>query len=175
VTRTFNVDPSSGRYFLYASMIIPSNDAFFAELDSVSEEIFDANGKFLGPVEILIFGSDILDAGTEDNTELEAAFLNQSAPNTGDTTVGGVIAAHPGFNGSLGNPGGVPRILGGTNDLGVTFDPLAADFTQPNYLVARIVVVPEVPTSSLMSLALVGALAARRWMRPRRVIARTDG
>jgi len=129
---TLNVaDPSSARFFTWATMVIPSNDAFLATTDDPQgEAIFDAFGNFLGPVEILRTGDDVLDAGTEVNNELGAAFLNQTALDEG-TPEGGTVQPHFGFNGSEGNPGGTPvNILGGTTVSGATVDPTIADFTQ---------------------------------------------
>ena len=37
---SFEVDPSSGQYFSYASMVIPSNDAFIANGDPLAHQIF---------------------------------------------------------------------------------------------------------------------------------------
>jgi len=111
-------------------MVIPSNDAFLAVDDNaLVDPIFDEDGNFLGPIVIERFGSDVLDAGTEVNTETDAAFLNQAAPNTGEDEFG-AVGSHIGFNGSEANPNGAPRnILGGTNPPGFTFDETEADFT----------------------------------------------
>ena len=40
------VDPSN-RYFSYAAMFLPSNDAFVGNEDSLAWEIFDAEGNFI--------------------------------------------------------------------------------------------------------------------------------
>lgn len=129
------VDGASNGYFATASMLLPSNDAFVGTANAL--QLFDAGGAFLGAQVITFDGASVRDAGTEVNTETDAAFLNQTAPNTGDTE-GGVVTVHPGFNGSLGNPGGTQNILGGTNAFGNTIDPIAADFTQPGAEVAVI-------------------------------------
>ena len=60
-------DASINRYFSYASMIIPSNDLFFANGNPVAHQIFDAMGNFTGTTIIEIFGSDVLDNGSEFN------------------------------------------------------------------------------------------------------------
>ena len=130
-----DVDGASNGFFVYGSMILPSNDAFIG--NGAPIQLFDANGEFLGARVITDDGGDVLDAGTEVNTEEDAAFINQTAPNTGETE-NGVVTAHPGFNGSLGNPGGNQIILGGTNAFGELVDPIAADFTQPGAQIARI-------------------------------------
>ena len=135
-----DIDPLANSYFSYATMVIPSNDAFVANGDPMAHRLFDENGDFLGPISITVFGSEILDAGTEDNTEEDAAFLNQSAPNTGVTS-DGVVSAHPGFNGSVGNAAGMPQnILGGTAASGDVIDATEGDFSRPNYQLLRITI-----------------------------------
>ena len=136
----FNLDSQNQRYFSYISMVIPSNDAFIANGDQMAHRIFNEDGSFAGPVSIRVMGSDVLDAGTELNNETDAAFFDQTAPDTGTTTMDG-IAAHPGFNGSVGNPDGTPQnILGGTNGPGIFFDETAADFSIPGYELAEITI-----------------------------------
>lgn len=132
-----DVDGVSNGYLSLGAMILPSNDAFIGNDDAI--RLFDDAGEFLGTRVLEFDGTDIYDAGTEVNTEEDAAFLNQTAPNTG-VDENGTIGLHPGFNGSLGNPigEGDQNILGGTNAFGQTIDPEAADFTQPDYDVATI-------------------------------------
>jgi hypothetical protein len=126
----FDLDPASHRYFSYGSMILPSNDAFVANGDPMAHALFDAEGEFTGPVSFVVYGSEVLDAGTEDNTETDAAFLNQTAPDTGVTTSDGV-SLHPGFNGSVGNPAATPvNILGASVPPGTTIDAQLGDFTR---------------------------------------------
>ncbi|MGK7897269.1 MAG: spondin domain-containing protein [Xenococcus sp. (in: cyanobacteria)] len=99
VTATFTLESTdaTSRYFSYASMIIPSNDAFIANGDPLVREIFDAEGNFLG-AEFIIVGSQVLDGGTEENDELpeNTAFFGQAAPDTG-VDENGVVTLHPGF------------------------------------------------------------------------------
>lgn len=133
-----NVDGSSNAYVNYAAMILPSNDAFVG--NNAASQLFSASGEFLGEHTSTISGGQVYDAGTEVNTELDAAFINQMGPNTG-VDENGVVALHPGFNGSLGNPdstSGDQIILGGTNAFGEFIDPVAADFTQPGAQVVQI-------------------------------------
>jgi len=130
-TLTVN-NESSNRYFSYAGMLIPSNDAFVGNDDAQGIQLFDASGNFLGAKEFTVKGTDVKDAGTEVNTENDAAFINQTAPNTG-VDENGTVHQHEGFIGSEGNPGGTPIILGGTNAAGGTIDPYAADFTQADF------------------------------------------
>ena len=94
------LDPSN-RFFSFASMVIPSNDAFISSPgDQLAIELFNEQGEFQG-FNSVIRGRDVLDAGTEVNNEREAAFLNQTALNTGDVE-NGTVELHPGFLGSQG-------------------------------------------------------------------------
>ena len=126
VRQTFNVDASEGRYFNYASMVLPSNDTFIANGNPLVHEIFDEAGNFIG-ADILVSGAQALDAGTEVNDELPAntAFFGQQTPNTG-VDENGVVQLSSGFN---------PVGSGGILD-----DPrfANADFTAEGYQIARI-------------------------------------
>ena len=135
---TFDVDPSdaSSRYFSYASMIIPSNDAFVANGNPRAHPIFDGAGNFLG-ADFIVAGTQVRDAGTEVNDELPAntAFFGQAAPDTG-VVEGGTVQVHGGLN---------PVGSGGILD-----DPsfAAASFVRPGYQVFRIRVTAARPTTS---------------------------
>jgi len=150
------VDPTlpSSRFFSYASMVIPSNDAFIANGDPTAHPIFDEAGNFIG-ADFIELGSDILDGGTEVNDELpvNTAFFGQTVPNTG-VDENGVVTIHPGFN-----PVGSGGILDSPQFAN-------ADFKADGYQVARIRVelveddvqaVPE-PTAVFGFLAVGGAL-----------------
>lgn len=129
-SQVFDLDPVANRFFSYAAMILPSNDAFIANGDPQVVPLFDENGEFLGPVSFVVYGNEVLDAGTEANTETEAAFFDQTAPDTGMMTAD-VIDVHPGFNGSAGNPNATPvNFLGGALPPGTTLDPVQGDFTR---------------------------------------------
>ncbi len=129
-TATVNVDGSVNPYLSLAAMILPSNDAFVGTGQAL--RLFDEDGNFLGAQNLIFEGSDVLDAGTELNTEEDAAFLNQTAPNTG-LDENGVVTDHPGFL-----PEGQGNILGGTNAFGELIDPVAADFTREGAQIAQV-------------------------------------
>ena len=154
-SQTYELDPSNpnNRYFSFAWMMIPSNDAFYANDDPLVHRLFDDAGNFLG-VDLIVFGSDILDAGTEVNDEARptTAFLAQMMPDTG-TTEGGVVTNHPGYN----PPNGV------FEDGGVLDDPrfFNALFDSSTYQIARIrVELVEVPEPATTGLLAFGSLAA---------------
>jgi hypothetical protein len=130
-TATFNIDVPDGTdlYFSYASMILPSNDAFLANGNPMEHKIFDDYGNFV-PVSFVVPGSAALDGGTETNDELPAntAFFGQMVPNTGVTTKAGVVVGHPGF---IKLPGG--PILSSARFSG-------ADFTRAGYNFVRVTV-----------------------------------
>ena len=156
---TLDVDPElvGQGFFTWATMVIPSNDAFLAVPDNaLADPIFDERGNFIGPVVIERRGSDVLDAGTEVNTEEDAAFINQTAPNTG-VDENGVVTSHPGFNGSVGNPDATPvNILGGETAPGAIIDPIVGDFTADDDLLLRIEI-EEVAVSGGDDLLIGGA------------------
>ncbi len=136
----FDVSPDNQRFFSFASMVIPSNDAFIGNDNPTAYQVFDEDGNFTGPLSILVFGNEVWDAGTEANTETEAAFLNQTGPDMGDSTSDN-ISVHPGFNGSVGNPDATPvNVLGGTTAAGTVVDAVAGDFSRSNFMVARITI-----------------------------------
>ena len=156
-----DVDPLTNQYFSYASMVIPSNDAFIANGNPLAHEIFDDAGNFLG-ADFIVLGSEVLDGGTEINDELpfSTAFLGQQTPNTG-VDENGVVTEHPGLT--------VGTILGTTDSSALNGLPLnftGADFTAPGYQVARFQVelvedVPE-PGAILGLLAVGGLVVAKR-------------
>ncbi len=154
-TQIFDLDPSNPahRFLSYFAMIIPSNDAFWANDNPVAYPIFDGAGTFV-PRSFRVYGSAIWDAGTEVNDEIPAntAFLAQAAPNTG-TTENAVVALHPGFM-AVGQGGILDQMLtrfGGP----LTFT--GADFSQPMYPVAEITVsLVSNSTSRLLNLSSRG-------------------
>ncbi|MEM7555079.1 MAG: spondin domain-containing protein [Cyanobacteria bacterium P01_A01_bin.84] len=136
-TFTLDTDDLNSRFFSYASMILPSNDAFVSNGNPEAVRIFDDEGNFIG-ADFIIAGNQVLDAGTEVNDEAEdsTAFFGQSTPNTG-IDQNGVVTLHPGFV-----EGG--RILSEDGSSPLSVAPFTnADFTAPGYQVARITVSTE--------------------------------
>ncbi|QDV05785.1 CHRD domain protein [Planctomycetes bacterium Poly30] len=112
------MDPGS-QFFAYASMVLPSNDAFVANGNPMAHPVYDAQGQFI--FEDFI-DADVLDAGSEVNDELPAntAFFGQMMPDTG-TVEGGTVELHPGF---------LPAGSGGILD---DFRYRNGQFTRPGY------------------------------------------
>ncbi|MEO0796864.1 MAG: spondin domain-containing protein [Verrucomicrobiota bacterium] len=107
------VDETDNRYFSYASMILPSNDAFFANGNPTAIELFDALGNFNGEQTITIFGANVWDAGTEVNDTFGAPFSMIGGTSTDE---GGTVALHAGLDNFVGTA------LGNGNILGVALD-----------------------------------------------------
>lgn len=143
---------ASSRYFSYASMIIPSNDAFIANANPTFFPVFDMTGGFLGG-SFIVSGGMVRDAGTEVNDEIpmNTAFFGQTTPNTG-TTENGVVTIHPGF---------LPPGSGGILDSPMFAN---ANFKAAGYQVAQITVeaIPEPATLGLAGAALAVAMVAVR-------------
>jgi hypothetical protein len=92
----------SSRYFSYAAMVIPSNDAFIANENPTAYQVFDEDGNFCG-AEIIVDGSEVLDAGTEVNDEapLHAAGAGPVFIFDAGVAENGVVRTHEGYK-----PGG---------------------------------------------------------------------
>lgn len=90
---------ANDRFFSFATMIIPSNDGFFGNESATAYEIFDANGNFNGPVDIILVGGDLWDAGTEVNDGQGAAFSANGGTSSDEN---GVVDVHPGLANFLG-------------------------------------------------------------------------
>ena len=85
VVNATNID----RFFSFASMLIPSNDVYFANGNPQSLELFDAAGNFNGTQTIDILGNNLWDAGTELTDSNFAAFV-AGANGAGGTDENGV-------------------------------------------------------------------------------------
>ncbi len=75
---------SSSRFFSYASMILPSNDFFYANANPEAHPMFDENGNFVAE-DFIVTNLEIRDAGTEVNDEIPAntAFFGQEVADSG--------------------------------------------------------------------------------------------
>ena len=125
------INPAAYQYASFASMIIPSNDAFFGNEDPFAYQVFDDDGNFTGDIEITITRADIWDAGTEVNDAQGAAgfSLGPNGDDGGTSTddLSSVVAAHP----SLENLVGIQTAAGTT---------VLSELEDPNEEVARITI-----------------------------------
>lgn len=102
VSGIFNLDSVQNRYFNFASMFIPSNDAFIGNPNQTEYEIFDINGNFLAQT-IDIPANEIWDAGTEVNDEMSpnvvipGELITPELTPVGGTPENGVVQIHPGY------------------------------------------------------------------------------
>ncbi|MCA9263589.1 MAG: spondin domain-containing protein [Planctomycetales bacterium] len=145
------LNPADYRYLSFASMVIPSNDTFIGNDDPTAYQVFTAAGEINDPsgaYTIQIFGSDVWDAGTEENLGDGAAF----------STIGGTATDTVG--GSVGAAGDLSEFLNTTTPAQTTI----TDLIGSGELLATITIsqVPEPTGSVLLLLGLVGGLGWRR-------------
>lgn len=96
----FNLDSTQNRYFNFASMFIPSNDAFIGNDNPLAYQIFEDNGNFIAQT-INISANEIWDAGTEVNDETSPNAVIPNFPVTPNLNGGiaedEVVRVHPGY------------------------------------------------------------------------------
>lgn len=135
-TETFTIDlngtAEQNRYFSYASMLFPTNDAFIGNDDPEAIEIFNEQGEFIG-ADFLVLGSDVLDGGTEVNDESPDTLFYTLDTFGNSVDENGVIQPFSGF---------LPAGQGGLLDFEFNGERIAAnaDFTQSDGALARITV-----------------------------------
>ncbi len=153
----FNINAMNNGYLSFLSMLIPTNDAFIGNDDPMAYSLFDMSGNFTA-LDIIIYGSQVYDAGTEENLGNGSPFLPGAGAGTAEN---GVIALHPGLD----LEGGF-NIFGALTPAGYTVLEAAADFTVSAQLfeVARIRVtqVSEPAMAGIFGLALLGIIAISR-------------
>ncbi|MEM9410741.1 MAG: spondin domain-containing protein [Planctomycetota bacterium] len=139
---------SDERYFSFASMIIPSNDAFIGNGDPTAYEVLDALGNVNDTIVIDLFAGDIYDSGTEVNDGQGAAF---SAVGGTATDENGVVGLHLGLN----------NFLGTDTVAGTTIGSLPGSASP----FARITIsnaIPEPTSAGVFALLVSTALVSRR-------------
>lgn len=119
VTIRLNAHDPRHQYLSFASMVIPSNDAFVSNMEPI--KVFDDMGNLMLNA-VHLGGGMVLDAGTEQNTEVPEAtpLLGQMMPNIGPEE-NGVVRIHDGFKA----PG-----MGGILDEPMFME---ANFKRPDY------------------------------------------
>lgn len=142
------INPSNYQFFSFASMVIPSNDTFIGNESATQYQVFTPGGEINDPsgtFTIQIFGNDVLDAGTEENNAMGAAFSTEGGDPT-DTTDG------------IGPAGDLNEFLNTSTPSGITI----TDFIAPGELVATITItrLPE-PSTVTLAILSVGGLLVR--------------
>ncbi|OAB63384.1 hypothetical protein AY599_18755 [Leptolyngbya valderiana BDU 20041] len=146
-------DASENRFFNYASMVVPTNDLFVG--NDMSRELFDASGRFLGPVTIDIFGRSVWDNGTEVNDIMDGPAFVEGIDATGGTAEFEDIQA---FFSRPGADAYLASIIGTTTAPG---DEITRVFTEGE-LIGRITIVPAPGVASLGIIGGLGMMARRR-------------
>jgi hypothetical protein len=144
-------DASQNRYFSYASMVVPSNDLFVANGDPTAHMIFDAAGNFTGPTVIEIYGRDVNDNGSEQNSA-----DNDAAFSTNDGQALPEAVAIRSFFTDPTDAGYLESFIGSSTPNGAT---IGSAFSADD-LIARITITPAPGTTAM--LAGAGLLALRR-------------
>ena len=122
----YQLDGTKNKYFSYATMPFPTNDAFIGNDDAKEVALYDEQGNFIG-ANFEVWGSDVWDAGTEVNDEtFETLPYNGHQMFVGGVAENGVIAKHPGL---------LPAGAGGAVDFELEGEKIFAnsDFSQPGY------------------------------------------
>ncbi len=97
---TIKLDAVDNRYLTFASMLLPSNDAFIGNHNPTAYALFNGAGVFNDGFVINIFGSSVWDSGTEVNDTFGAPFSMIGGMST--DIPGGYSVNHPGLDNFIG-------------------------------------------------------------------------
>jgi hypothetical protein len=139
---------SAERYFSFASMVIPTNDAFIGNDNGMAFEVFDSMGNFHGPITIEVFAGNVWDAGTEVNDGQGAPFNTAGGTSTPELLS---VRIHPGLNvyDGINTPAGTT-----INTSGFSSSTPIARFT--------LSAVPEPTSAGVLGLVALSGLILRR-------------
>jgi hypothetical protein len=166
-TTTLSVaNPAVDQFLSYAGMVVPSNDFFMGNANPL--KIFNSDGSFAGPITIKIYGSDVWDADTEQqSTSVALTFIQGESPGTGTQIIGGAITP---FLSEPGSAAFLQSINGLTTAAGYQ---ISHEFSGDDPLATiTISSVPEPASAVLLGLGVAGLLFARRTIRARQAARR---
>jgi hypothetical protein len=147
-----NIDPLQNRYLSFGTMVVPSNDSFFANADPLFAQLFDASGSFLGAQSWTLTGANVWDAGTEVNSPLNGGVFVAGVDGTLGSNEGGVIHLQP--------SNGLDNVIGLTNGAGTV---IGQGLTSNPFLRITVSAVPEPSTYGIIGgVLLLGLIGLRR-------------
>jgi PEP-CTERM motif len=155
-------NPSADQYLSYAGMVVPSNDFFQGNATPI--HIFDSSGNFLGPITIKVYGSQIWDSDTEQQSNSVAlTFIQGQTPGSGMQITDGAVTPFLTESGSMAF---LQSIDGLTTNAGYTISHLFS----ANDLIDTITIssVPEPGSVVMLGLGMAGMLVAGRSLRSRK-------
>lgn len=124
-SESFTVDTDSNAFFSFAAMVVPSNDFFIGNDNPTAYQLFDGAGNLLIS-EIVLYASDIWDAGSEVFDPAAAAFVGDNDLRADQGSVVALNFAELfGFNG-LATGGGYDfdaQLAAGTEAYRISFAP----------------------------------------------------
>ena len=150
-------DPSVDRYLSFAGMVVPSNDFFMGNATPL--QIFNSVGSFAGPVTIQVYGSDIWDSDTEQqSTTTGLTFIQGQTPGSGTQITDGSITPF------LTEPGAASFLQSITGLTTVAGYQISHEFGA-NTPIATIYIssVPEPSSALLLGVGATAVLAVKRF------------
>ncbi|HEU5078438.1 MAG TPA: spondin domain-containing protein [Opitutaceae bacterium] len=149
---TVSLDPLQQRYLSFGTMVVPSNDSFFANASPTFAQLFDSLGNFSGSQSWTLTGANVWDAGSEVNEPLNGAAFVQGVDAMTGTSEGGLIHQQSldGLDNDIGLTNGAGQIVGRA-------------LTEEPFLRISVTAVPEPSTYGViaMGVLLLGAAARR--------------
>jgi len=160
---TLNVsNPTAERYLSFAGMVVPSNDFFMGNATLL--QIFNSNGSFVGPITIKVYGSNVWDSDTEQqSTSVALTFIQGQTPGSGTQITGGAITpflSEPSSTAFLQSIDGLTTAAGYQISHVFSADDLLATISISS--------VPEPGSVALLALGVAGMLVAGQQVRSRR-------